>query len=107
MIIIINKNSHHHIVGVQALCLCNLENITALSHVAASLRIVLPAFNLFNSLIYNGYNIIAPMKVASVKLRIRIKLFNMFNISLVKISYWINSVFLMLKSKSNLILIYI
>ena len=77
---IINKNSPHHIVGVQALCSCNFENITALSHVAESLRIVLPAFNFLSNFIYNGYNIIAPTKVVSVKLRIKIRLFNIFDI---------------------------
>ncbi len=66
--------------GVQALCSCNLENIIALSHVAASLRIVLPAFTFLRNLIYRGYNIIAMMNVARVKLRIRIKLLNMFRI---------------------------
>ena len=51
---IVNKNSPHHIVGVQALCSCSFENITALSHVAASLRIVFPAFRFLSSFIYNG-----------------------------------------------------
>ena len=74
--------------GVQALCSCNLENITALSHVAESLRIVLPAFNFLSNLIYKGYNIIAPMKVASVKLRIKIRLLSMFDIDSIKIFYF-------------------
>ena len=81
---IISKNSPHHIVGVQALCSCNLENITALSHVAESLRIVLPAFIFLRNLIYNGYNIIATTKVVSVKLRIKIRLFSMFDIDSIK-----------------------
>ena len=51
---IVNKNNHPHIVGVQALCSCSLANITALSHVAASLRIVLPAFRFLSSFIYSG-----------------------------------------------------
>lgn len=80
----VNKNSHHHMVGVQALCSCNLENITALSHVAASLRIVFQAFRFFNSFIYTGYKAIVIMKVARVKLKIRIKLLNIFNNIFVK-----------------------
>ena len=78
MMTIISKNSPHHIVGVQALCSCSLENITALSHVAASLRIVFQAFNFLSILMYSGYNIIATINVVSVKLRIRIRLFNIF-----------------------------
>ena len=77
---IINRNNHHHIVGVQALCSCNLANITALSHVAASLRIVFHAFRFFNNFIYNGYRAIPITKVANVKLRIRIKLLNIFKV---------------------------
>ena len=73
---IVNKNNPHHIVGVQALCSCSFENITALSHVAESLRIVFPAFRFFSSFIYNGYSSIVIVKVAIVKLRIKSKLFN-------------------------------
>ena len=51
---IVNRNNPHHIVGVQALCSCSFANITALSHVAASLRIVFPAFRFLSSFIYNG-----------------------------------------------------
>ena len=50
----VNRNNHPHIVGVQALCSCNFANITALSHVAASLRIVFPAFRFLSSFMYNG-----------------------------------------------------
>lgn len=74
--------------GVQALCSCNFENITALSHVAVSLRIVLPAFTFLRNLIYKGYNIIAMMNVARVKLRIKIRLLNMFDIDSIKIFYF-------------------
>jgi len=80
MITIMSKNNPPPIVGVQALCSCNLAKISAFSHVAVLLRIVFPAFRFLRSLIYKGYNIIAPTNVASVKLRIKIKLFNIFKI---------------------------
>jgi len=47
---IMNKNSHHPIVGVPALCSCNFEKITALSQVAELLRIVFPAFRFLSNL---------------------------------------------------------
>ena len=50
----VNRNNPHHIVGVQALCSCSFANITALSHVAASLRIVFQAFRFLSSFIYSG-----------------------------------------------------
>jgi hypothetical protein len=50
------RNIHHHIVGVQDLCLCSCVNITDFSHVAVSSRMVLPTFNFFNIFIYIGYN---------------------------------------------------
>lgn len=71
-------------VGVQALCSCNFANISDFSHVAVLLRIVLPAFNFLNILMYIGYNTIAPIKVARVKLRIKIRLLSMFYIDSIK-----------------------
>lgn len=73
---IIKRKTHHHIVGVHALCSCNLEKIIALSHVAASSRIVFQAFNLFNSFMYRGYIISAIMNVATVKLNIKFRFCN-------------------------------
>lgn len=71
-------NSHHHIVGVHALCSCNLAKISDFSHVAVLLRIVLPAFHFLSNLIYNGYKAIVIMKVASVKLRIKVNFPSIF-----------------------------
>jgi hypothetical protein len=79
---IINKKSHQPIVGVPALCSCNFANISDFSHVAVLLRIVFPAFRFLSNLIYNGYSTIAPIKVARVKLKINIKLFNILDIIL-------------------------
>ena len=59
-------------VGVQALCWCNFVNISDFSHVAVLLRIVFPAFRFLSNLMYIGYIIIAMIKVARVKFKIRI-----------------------------------
>ena len=60
----------HHIVGVPALCLWSLANIVDFSQVTVSSRIVLPALNFFNNLIYNGY--IAIPKANATKANINI-----------------------------------
>ena len=71
-------NKPHHIVGVHALCSCNLAKISDFSHVAVLLRMVLPAFHLLSNFIYSGYNAIVIMKVASVKLKIKVNFPNIF-----------------------------
>ncbi|OQB40128.1 MAG: hypothetical protein BWY04_01445 [candidate division CPR1 bacterium ADurb.Bin160] len=48
------SNKPHHIVGVHALCLCNLEKIIDFSHVMASSRMVFHTFSFCNILIYIG-----------------------------------------------------
>ena len=71
-------NNHHHIVGVHALCSCNFTNISDFSHVAVLLRMVLPAFHFLSNFMYNGYKAIVIMKVASVKLRIKVNFPSIF-----------------------------
>lgn len=80
MISIITRNNHQPIVGVHALCSCNFANISDFSHVAVLLRIVFPAFRFFSNFIYVGYNDIVKIKVARVKLSIRIRLFNIIEL---------------------------
>ncbi|MEI8252896.1 MAG: hypothetical protein WCG25_04025 [bacterium] len=50
------RNIHHHIVGVQDLCLCSSVNITDFSPVAVSSRIVFHTFSFLSILIYKGYS---------------------------------------------------
>lgn len=75
---IMRRNNPHHIVGVHALCSCSLANISDFSHVAVLLRMVLPAFRFLSNFMYNGYNTIVIMNVASVKLRIKVNFPSIF-----------------------------
>lgn len=65
IIAIIKMNSHHHIVGVPALCQWSFVYIGESSPVTEASRIFCPALRFFKIRIYKGYKIIAKKNAPS------------------------------------------